>query len=116
MASKKRRPSFDIPDAVRQAGQAGWVYRTEPAKAGGGRTRRRPTSSGARGSKRAVTPGGDVGVATSPPAQAPPPETPASGWTGRLVGFGLQIAAVPFMVPLYLTAAVSHRLGGTRDE
>jgi hypothetical protein len=28
MASKKRSPTFEIPDAVRQAGQSGWVYRT----------------------------------------------------------------------------------------
>ncbi len=28
MASKRKSPSFEIPDAVRQAGQSGWVYRT----------------------------------------------------------------------------------------
>jgi hypothetical protein len=44
MASKKKVPSFEIPDAVRDAGQSGWVYRTgeEPAKP---RAQRRTTRS-----------------------------------------------------------------------
>jgi hypothetical protein len=41
---------------------------------------------------------------------------PASTIAGRLVGLGLHVAAVPFVVPLYLTAAVSRRLGITGDR
>ncbi len=56
-----------------------------------------------------------VEAAVQPVAAPAAPPTPASapGMAGRLVGFGLQVAAVPFVVPLFLTAAVSRHLGVT---
>ncbi len=109
MASKKKHPSFEIPETVRQAGQAGWVYRSGKGA---------PTGQHAS-SRRTVT--RIAARATNPPAAAPalateavaPPPSPSPTVTGRLVGLGLQVAAVPFVVPLFLTAAVSRRLGLT---
>lgn len=65
-------------------------------------------------------------VAAQPPTMSDPLSTPQPseaaaaegtmptpshpGMASRIVGFGLQVAAVPFVVPLYLTAAVSRRL------
>ena len=33
MAGKKKKPTFNIPDDIPAASQAGWVYRTEPEPA-----------------------------------------------------------------------------------
>jgi hypothetical protein len=118
MARKAKPASFEIPDAVRRSGQSGWVYRTGTDKA---RSRH-----AAPAPRRAPT-------APAPPAVLPPaaaecvaPEivpagsaaAPVAGRTlaGRLVGFSLHVAAVPFVVPLYLTAAVSRRLGFTSPQ
>ncbi len=89
MASKKKSPSFEIPDAVRSAGQSGWVYRTDAEKA-----------------------------SPSPPPE-PEPASPAPDeeagdrWTisTGVIGLGLHVAAVPLVMPLYVTAAISRKLG-----
>ncbi len=110
MASKKKAPSFEIPAAVQGAGQAGWVYRTEgPGKSRERRHRRAAARTPVPDAVGVVEP---VVVAAVPPAAAEvsaPAAAPTV--TGRLVGLGLHVAAVPFVVPLYLTAVVSKRLG-----
>ncbi len=117
MASKRKAPSFDIPAAVRHAGQAGWVYRTE---ASGGKGRQRPAARRAAARK----PARDAVTIAEPVVAAPAPVPVSEGGpagapanvAGRLVGFGLHVAALPFMVPLYLTAAVSRRLGTSTEQ
>ncbi len=74
MASKKKSPSFEIPDAVRQAGQSGWVYRTGSVAEKRAKTTRpsAPLPRPPRADR--VTPVAPVEVA--PPApQAPQPPT-----------------------------------------
>ena len=112
MASKSKAPSFEIPSGVRRAGRAGWVHRTETA-GGRGRHRRAARTAARKPAHETVTietvlaPPAPVVVSEAGPAVAPP------NVASRLVGLGQQVAAVPFMVPLYLTAAVSRRLGTT---
>jgi len=116
MASKRKAASVDIPVAVRHAGEAGWAYRTETAKVRGRRRRRR---AGRPARLPAPSPPTVVAAVAPPPVpaaqgEALPVASPRSV-AGRLVGFGLQVAAVPFLVPLYLTVAVSRRLGIGRE-
>jgi hypothetical protein len=162
MASKKKLPSFEIPDAVREAGQSGWVYRTETGGAEAAKAAprtpvaRRSAAKQPRAASEQATPtvaprparkarrrrvaaghplpdptvAAEVGPEPDPvatpiaaPAEAagraePPADTaPAStrgsgpGIASGLIGFGLHMAAVPFVVPLYVTAAISRRLG-----
>jgi hypothetical protein len=160
MASKKKLPSFEIPDAVREAGQSGWVYRTETGGAEAAKAApktptarrsaaRQPRAASGRATvaprpahkarRRRVAAGhplphptvaAEVGpepdqVATpiaapaeaagraEPPADTAPASTKGSGpgIASGLIGFGLHMAAVPFVVPLYVTAAISRRLG-----
>jgi len=73
MASKKRSPSFEIPDAVRQAGQSGWVYRTgnlpmRPKTTRPSAPLPRPPQKGER-----VAPAANVAV-EAPETPAGPPE------------------------------------------
>lgn len=120
MANKKKNPSFEIPDAVRRAGQSGWVYRSDPAKG-----KRHSEAAAHHAPKPVVAPpiARPAPAAAAPKPAAPPePEVvvaptspPASdnAWnvsTG-VVGLGLQVAAVPLVVPLYVTAAISRKLG-----
>ncbi len=117
MASKKKVPSFDIPEAVRDAAQSGWVYRTEedPVRPRAGRrSAHRPSPSGTEQPK--VAPEGAQAPPLPPPPSEPIPATPADiGITGGIIGLGLQVAAVPLVVPLFLTAAVARRLGITNE-
>ncbi|MGE5361028.1 MAG: hypothetical protein ACM3NQ_18575 [Bacteroidales bacterium] len=117
MASKKKSPSFEIPDAVRQAGQSGWVYRTDGAKA---KPPRRSAPAHPVPTPAAVhPPSHDIARAAAAPANEPEPrvtvrpdETPTR-WTisSGVIGLGLHVAAVPLVVPLYVTAAISRKLG-----
>ncbi len=108
MASKKKAPSFEIPQAVQKAAQAGWVYRTETPRGKAGRR----SGATARPADDVVTIVDPVVVTPAVVVETPPPAPiSAPNVAGRLVGFGLQVVAVPFMVPLFLTAAVSRRLG-----
>ncbi len=141
MASKKKTPSFEIPDAVREAGQSGWVYRTtdkekpaaprstRAARARSTRSARAPEIAEPEAAVQEIAPVAPAivdtasEVATSadlpePPTTAAAPQAAAAQATiaGRVLGFGLQVAAVPLVVPLYLTAAVSRRLGLTKAE
>ncbi len=111
MASKRKPPSFEIPANVRRAGQAGWVYRTDAPH--GKRRARRAGPAAAKAPAPAVTIVEAVVPPVAPPAEPP---APSPNVAGRLVGLGLQVAAVPFMVPLFLTAAVSRRLGTTGGQ
>jgi hypothetical protein len=92
--------------------------RTGTSKTGAGR--RRPPARHARG---AVAP---VAAATASPAPepvaaalavvagAPAREEPVATPLARsasLIDLGLHVAAVPFVVPLYVTAAISRKLG-----
>jgi hypothetical protein len=116
MASKRKAPSFEIPSAVKRAGQSGWVYRTEPAR-GKGRQRRGGRAAARPPAHELVT---VVEAVVAPPAPLAVTQARSAvaspNVAARLVGLGLQVAAVPFMVPLYLTAAVSKRLGTTGGQ
>ncbi len=141
MASKKKTPSFEIPDAVREAGQSGWVYRTGIEKTQAASTRSaRPKQAGSTRSARSATKtrarvkpcpaevpvaqgetpvgqGFSLAEGTSDVvASTPEPAASEVSIAGRVLGFGLQMAAVPLVVPLFLTAAVSRRLGLVKEE
>ncbi len=116
MASKKKNPSFEIPDAVRRAGQSGWVYRSEPVK---GKRREEAPADQARAMpavppepRRPRTTARPKQAETAPPAPQPDATEP-TGWSasGGVLGLGLHVAAVPLVVPLYVTAAISRKLG-----
>ena len=119
MASKRKSPSFEIPDAVRQAGQSGWVYRTGNPAMKAKTTRpsaplprppRRVTAVAAVNVLPLLSPTEPPQTPLSKPIATAPPVGGASdagapaGRTvgGWLFGLGLQLAVLPFVVPLYL--------------
>ncbi len=94
MARKKKHPSFEIPEAVRHAGQAGWVYRT-------GKTAPKARRAAA---KRAV-----VRIAT--PAVAAPPKAasqPAPRATSHISTDARSIAAMTSVNDVIETASDSR--------
>lgn len=109
MARKKRLPSFEIPETVRRASQAGWVYRSGKAAPRGRHAGPR------RASTRVATREAEAPAETARP-RPPAPAPVAPSVTGGLVALGLQVAAVPFVVPLFLTAAISRHLGLTDPQ
>ncbi len=101
---------------MRQAGQSGWVYRSDAAKG----TRRQEAPAQPRGAPAAAAAPKVVHrvaaqVATPEPEPVSPPsnETIAGAWTVStgVIGLGLHVAAVPLVMPLYVTAAISRKLG-----
>ena len=123
MASKRKSPSFEIPDAVRQAGQAGWVYRTGDIPAKPKTTR--PSAPLPRPSRDRLTPVADVVVAAAPAPEvataesavlivqsevtaeqssAPPARAGARTLAGLIVSLSVQAVVALFVVPLYLVS------------
>jgi len=125
MASKRKSASFEIPDAVRQAGQSGWVYRTSTTTMKAKTTRpaaalprppqaERVTAIAMPEAVAARTPeetrqtpvGQVVEQAAARPVAAVQAVTAAglhaSSLAGRLIQLGLRVAIVLFVVPQYL--------------